>query len=262
MMDSRKLRVRVLGVGVDPVTPEGLNASISRFVDARAHALVLNVNAHGLNLAQDHAWLRSMLNSADLVFCDGAGVQFAARMLGEEVPQKITYAEWMWQLAEMAAARGYRLFFLGAWAGVAQGAADNLCARYPQLQIAGTHHGYFEKRLGSVENDAVVAAINDANPNILLVGFGMPLQERWLLENWDSIDADVALTGGGVFDYVSGQRRRPPRWMTEHGFEWFGRLVIEPRRLWRRYLIGLPIFTLHLLRAWAKQRLSGDRPSS
>jgi N-acetylglucosaminyldiphosphoundecaprenol N-acetyl-beta-D-mannosaminyltransferase len=257
-----KTRITVLGVSVDPVTPHELNAAIGRFVDAHAHVLVLNVNAHCLNLAQKYPWFRDMLNESELVFCDGAGVQFAARILGGEVPQKITYADWLWQLAETAEARGYSLFFLGARPGVAQGAADNLRVRYPHLQIAGTHHGYFEKRLGSAENEAVIATINASKPNILLVGFGMPLQERWLLENWDSIEADVALTGGGVFDYVSGQRRRPPKWMTEHGFEWLGRLILEPRRLWRRYIVGLPVFSFHVLKEWVRKRVKGVRQSS
>jgi N-acetylglucosaminyldiphosphoundecaprenol N-acetyl-beta-D-mannosaminyltransferase len=257
-----RTRAKVLGVSVDPVTPQELNTAIGRLVDARAHALVLNVNAHCLNLAQEIPWLLEMLNDADLVFCDGVGVQFAARILGEGSLQRITYADYLWQFAAVAEARGYSFFFLGAKPGVAQSAADNLRARYPRLQIVGTHHGYFEKRVGSEENDAVIAAINAVKPNILMVGFGMPLQERWLLENWDSIQADVALTGGGVFDYISGRLMRSPMWMTEHGLEWLGRLIIEPRRLWRRYLIGLPVFVVRVLKAWVRLRVIGDRPSA
>jgi N-acetylglucosaminyldiphosphoundecaprenol N-acetyl-beta-D-mannosaminyltransferase len=134
---------------------------------------------------------------------------------------------------------------------VADKAAANLKARYPDLRIVGTHHGYFDKTQGCAENEAVIEQINTVKPNILIVGFGMPLQERWLMENWDRIDANVALTGGAVFDYVSGELRRAPRWMTENGLEWLGRLIIEPRRLWKRYLIGNPIFLWRVL----KQRL-------
>ncbi len=93
---------------------------------------------------------------------------------------------------------------------MADKAAANLKARFPALRIVGAHHGYFDKTPGSAENEAVIAQINAVKPNILIVGFGMPLQERWLMENWDRIDANVALTGGAVFDYVSGEFQRAP----------------------------------------------------
>jgi N-acetylglucosaminyldiphosphoundecaprenol N-acetyl-beta-D-mannosaminyltransferase len=134
---------------------------------------------------------------------------------------------------------------------VADKAAANLKARFPDLRIVSTHHDYFDKTPGSAENEAVIEQINAVKPNILIVGFGMPLQERWLMENWDHIDANVALTGGAVFDYVSGELQRAPRWMTDNGLEWLGRLLIEPRRLWKRYLIGNPLFIWRVL----KQRL-------
>jgi N-acetylglucosaminyldiphosphoundecaprenol N-acetyl-beta-D-mannosaminyltransferase len=153
----------------------------------------------------------------------------------------------MWQLARFAQGRDHSLFLLGARPGVADKAAANLRERFPGLRIVGTHHGYFDKAPGSPENEAVIREINAASPNILIVGFGMPLQERWLMDNWDRIEVNVALTGGAVFDYVSGELPRAPRWMTDHGFEWLGRLIIEPGRLWKRYLVGNPIFILRVL---------------
>jgi len=171
--------------------------------------------------------------------------------LGYNIPQRITYADWMWQLAEFAESHGFTLFFLGARPGVADKAAARLKERFPNLRIVGTRHGYFDKDAGSPENEAVIRKINAAKPNILIVGFGMPLQECWLMENWDRIEANVALTGGAVFDYVSGELPRGPRWMTDHGLEWLARLIIEPRRLWKRYLIGNPLFLWRVV----KQRL-------
>jgi N-acetylglucosaminyldiphosphoundecaprenol N-acetyl-beta-D-mannosaminyltransferase len=207
----------------------------------------LNVNANCLNLAYGNDWLRSFINSAETVFCDGAGVILGARILGYRTPQRITYADWIWQLAQFAEPRGFTFFFLGARPRVADKAAARLKERFPNLRIAGCHHGYFDKTPSSAENEAVIWRINAVRPNILIVGFGMPLQERWLMENWERIEANVALTGGAVFDYVSGA----PRWMSDHGLEWLGRLIIEPRRLWKRYLTGNPIFIWRVL----KQRL-------
>jgi N-acetylglucosaminyldiphosphoundecaprenol N-acetyl-beta-D-mannosaminyltransferase len=97
--------------------------------------------------------------------------------------------------------------------------------------------------------------INAAKPQILVVGFGMPRQERWLMENWDRVDANFALAGGAVFDYFSSRLRRGPRLLTDNGFEWLARLLVEPARLWRRYLLGNPLFLLRVLR----QRLSPEK---
>ncbi len=244
-------RVDVLGVGVHPLTVEGLHAEIGHLVRGGERGLVLNVNAHCLNLCHEDPALRDFLNGAEVVFCDGAGVMLAARILGMRIPERITYADWAWQLAAFAAAQGFSLYLLGARPGVAQEAARRLRKRYPDLKIVGVRHGYFDHSAGSPENEAVVEEINAAAPDILLVGLGMPLQERWLMENHERIDAGVALTGGAVFDYLSGRLRRGPRPLTEGGFEWLARLLVEPRRLWRRYLIGNPLFLLRVL----KQRL-------
>jgi N-acetylglucosaminyldiphosphoundecaprenol N-acetyl-beta-D-mannosaminyltransferase len=93
----------------------------------------------------------------------------------------------------------------------------------------------------------VIQAINKAQPDVLLVGFGQPLQELWLDEHWDAVNVQAAIAVGALFSYVAGDVRRAPRWMTDHGLEWLGRLLIEPRRLWQRYLIGLPVFFARVL---------------
>jgi N-acetylglucosaminyldiphosphoundecaprenol N-acetyl-beta-D-mannosaminyltransferase len=189
---------------------------------------MLNVNAHALNLCHEDGRLRDFFAEADVVFCDGTGVRLAARMLGERPPERITYADWLPRLAVLAEERGFSLFFLGARPGVAGEAARRLRARHPGLKIVGVRHGYFDHRAGSPENGAVVAEINAARPDVLLVGLGMPLQERWLMENRHRLDVGVALTGGAVFDYASGRLRRGPRLLTDNGLEWLARLSSSP----------------------------------
>jgi N-acetylglucosaminyldiphosphoundecaprenol N-acetyl-beta-D-mannosaminyltransferase len=247
-VEPRAGRIDILGVGVDPLTVDGLHAEISHLVRAENLGLVLNVNAHCLNLCYKDWALRDALNGADVVFCDGAGVMLAARMLGGRIPARITYADWIWQLADFAAAEGFSLYFLGARAGVAQEAARRLRERYPGLRIIGVRNGYFDHSAGSAENEAVLEEINACAPDILLVGLGMPLQERWLTANRPGLDVGVALTCGAAFDYASGRVRRGPRLLTESGLEWLARLLCEPRRLWRRYLLGNPLFLLRVLR--------------
>lgn len=234
--------VVIFGVPITPITVESLHAYIDDCLRYKRHVLILNVNAHALNLAYSHPWFRAIYQRADLVFCDGVGVVLAARLLNSHLPGRITYADWMWQLADFASTHSFSLFFLGSRPGIAEKAAAQLLKRYPRLNIVGVHHGFFDKTKGNLENEDVIQRINEASPDILVVGFGMPLQELWLNENWERLNVRVALTGGAVFDYVSGELPRAPQWMNDHGLEWLGRFLIEPKRLWRRYLIGNPLF--------------------
>jgi N-acetylglucosaminyldiphosphoundecaprenol N-acetyl-beta-D-mannosaminyltransferase len=250
-MSIKNERECVLGIQLSTCGQVELLDAIGQGIKMESKMIVLSGNVHSFNLAYRQPWLRNFFNRADIVRLDGAGVRLGAWILGYRTPSRMTWADFAWDLAEFAEPRGFTFFFLGARPGVADKAAVNLKARYPDLRVVGTHHGYFDKTPGSAENEAVIEQINAVKPNFLIVGFGMPLQERWLMENWDRIDANVALTGGAVFDYVSGELQRAPRWMTENGLEWLGRLLIEPRRLWKRYLIGNPLFIWRVL----KQRL-------
>jgi N-acetylglucosaminyldiphosphoundecaprenol N-acetyl-beta-D-mannosaminyltransferase len=240
--------INLLGVSVHPIGSKNLNDMIGNIILRNEKHLILHVNAHCLNLTFKYPWLRQFLNRATIVFCDGFGVILGARILGSHIPERITYADWMWQLAQYAEQQGFSLFFLGARQSVAEKAATCLVEKYPGLRIAGVHNGHFDKTPGGPENTTVIQKINEARCNILIVGFGMPLQEKWLMENWKYIDANIALTGGAVFDYISGELRRSPQWMTNHGLEWLGRLIIEPSRLWKRYLLGNPVFLWRILR--------------
>ena len=239
-------RSDALWVPVHLITVDELHQGIQQIIAAGRRELVLNVNINCMNLAYSRPWMRKLLREAAVVFCDGAGVALALRVWGGvRVPVRITYADWMWQLASFCVENEYSLYFLGGRPGVAQKAADKLREAAPRLNVVGCHHGYFDRE--GPENDEVIAAISRAKPNILVMGFGMPLQEEWLAKHHRSVAANVFLAGGAVFDFLSGETPRGPRWLVDHGFEWLVRLVVEPRRLWRRYVVGNPVF---LWRAW------------
>jgi len=243
--------IRLIGTQLTLFSQAELLSTVSRWIRDGGKAMVLSGNIHSFNLAYREPWLRTFMNRASVVRLDGEGLKLGAKILGIDTPPRMTWADLAWDLARLCQRQGFTLFFVGSRPGVADKAAARLKEEFSDLRIVGIHHGYFDQTSGSPENNAVISEINTARPNILIVGFGMPLQEHWLMENWDRIQVDVAFTGGAVFDYVSGELRRPPRWMTRNGLEWLGRLVIDPQRLWRRYLIGNPLFLWRVL----KQRI-------
>lgn len=247
--------VTLLGVTIDPLSLDALLNRIEEALHTHRRLFIANVNAHALNLAVEQPDFQHTLNRADIVFCDGVGVRLGAWLTGQRLPHRFTPPDWIDELCRRCRDGGHSLFLLGARPGVAEKAAGILAERWPGLTIAGTHHGFFDKTPHSAENEQVLAQINAARPGVLLVGFGMPAQELWLDANWPDLTADVALTVGALFDYVAGEVPRAPRWITDNGLEWLGRLLIEPRRLGRRYLVGNPRFVARVL----GQRLRGEK---
>lgn len=246
--------LRLLGLKVHAAEMWELHQEISRIIGHGGPGYVLSANIHGFNLARRMPWLADFYNRADLVHCDGAGIMLGARILGRKIPVRLTYADWGWDLARYCAGQGHSLFLLGGPQGVAEEAAAKLRHAVPNLCVKGTHHGYFAK--AGEGNKEIIALINRAAPDILMVGLGMGLQERWILDNRDKLTVKVYMVCGAAFRYWAGRTRRCPRWMADHGLEWLYRFLQEPKRMAARYLLGNPIFLLNVL----KQRfLSGRR---
>ena len=243
----------VLGLPIHDVNATAIVGFVDRHLQEGQRCRLLYVNAHVLNLAADPAVAR-FFQEAELVVCDGYGAALAVWALHGAVPSRQTPPDWVDALAARAAARSQRIFLLGSTPAACAGTMAALEARHPGLWVCGALDGYFDKRSGSPETAAVVEMINRASPDILLVGFGVPLQERWIWDNWRALDVPVVIAVGAMFDFLSGEVRRGPRWMTDAGFEWASRLVSEPRRLWRRYLVGLPFLAARLARARCRSK--------
>ena len=213
------------------------------------------VNAHVLNQSRSDPELRDALQASDLVYCDGYGVRLAARLIGLRVPHRMTGADWIWGVAALCQESGRSLYLLGSDPGSSTEAAATLKRWYPRLDVRGTHHGYFG--LDTPHSERVLEHLAEHKPDILLVGMGTPQQELWVERNHERIDASVVWTVGALFDYVSGRVPRAPHWIADNGFEWIFRLAVEPRRMWRRYLLGNPAF---LYRVMGERRRRAGRP--
>lgn len=249
MYDSGEKRVHIMGIPIYDCNPADLIDTIMHAVRNKQAIIVAHVNIYALNLAYEQPQIYDFFaRYANIVFCDGFGVKLGGRLRGVSIQNRLTWPDWIGKLCQHCVEQDYSLFLLGARDGVAERAADRLTREYPQLRIVGTHHGYFDKQTDSTENQKFIEQIHLSKPDIVLIAFGMALQEIWLLENWPRINASTTLTVGALLDYLAGEIQRPPKWMTDHGLEWAGRLRFEPRRLWRRYLIGIPIFFWRLLK--------------
>ncbi len=225
---------------------------IEQRIRQKQKALLAFVNPDCLNIAYTHQAYREVLQTAERVLPDGIGINIGCRMLNESLLANINGTDMFPRLCERAAQAGHRLFLLGGLPGVAELAASAMQERYPELLIAGVHDGFFD----SEQETQVIEAINKSNADILLVGFGAPKQELWLARNLEQIQATVCLGIGGLFDYYSGRIARAPVWLREIGLEWTWRLIQEPGRMWKRYIIGNPLF---LYRVWL-QRQQGPKP--
>lgn len=245
----------MLGVRVDDVPLETLLSSFDEAIQARRRAVFAYVNVYAINLAYSLPWFRRFLDDSKLAYCDGAGVRLGAWLAGNRIRYRHSPADWFRALCERAQTHGYSMYFLGSREGVAKLAANDLRQGLPGLKIVGTQHGYFDHTMGSDDSGRLVQSINEVKPDILVVAMGMPLQEAWIRDHLRDLNVRVILPVGALLDYVSGRLRRPPAWMTRNGLEWLGRLMLEPRRLWRRYLIGNPLFLWRVLR----QRIGSTR---
>ena len=210
-------------------------------------ALLAFVNPDCLNIAYTHDRYRAVLQQAARVLPDGIGVKIGCRMRGLGLAANVNGTDLFPRLCARAARDGFSLFLLGARPGIADLVAENMRARHPGLKIAGTQHGYF----GPDEEDAIIARINTSGAAVLLVAFGVPRQELWLTEHHAALEPPVRMGVGGLFDFYSGRIPRAPLWLREIGLEWVWRLLQEPGRMWRRYILGNPLF---LYRVWKQAR--------
>jgi N-acetylglucosaminyldiphosphoundecaprenol N-acetyl-beta-D-mannosaminyltransferase len=237
--------IRILGTRVDDATYADLLEMVDAFVDSRKPHHVITVNVEMLVAAHDAPALAVVLEGGDLNVADSVGVMLAARLLGRPLRERVTGSDGIYWLAAHCAQKGYRPYLLGAAPGVAELAAQSLVAANPGLELAGTYAG----SPSASEEDDIIRRIRNASPDLLLVAYGVPAEEKWIARNRLRLGVPVMMGVGGAFDFAAGVTNRAPGWMRRLGLEWLFRLIGEPWR-WRRQL-ALPRFVLLVI----KQRL-------
>lgn len=241
-MITVKDRLRIGGLFVDRVTFDAALGVIATLVEARRGGMVFTPNVDHVVLAAENPRFRSAYAACDLSLADGTPIVWASRALGQPVPEKISGSDLAPRLLALAEARGFRVYLLGGTPQVAAEAALRVQRRYPDLAMVGYAAPTIDLAGTQAERQAVIEAINLTRPDLILVCLGAPKQELWIHESASALRPAVLLGVGAVIDFLAGRRRRAPRWISRAGLEWAYRLVHEPRRLWRRYLVRDPKF--------------------
>ncbi len=234
-------RIEVLNVKIDVVTMKEAVECVEKFITQKKTHLVVTPNAEIIMMANQDKELFHIINGADLVIPDGAGVVWAARYNGDPMPERVAGYDLVQNLLHQAASKKYRIYMLGGSPGIVDKAKENAEKLYNGVQIVGTRHGFFTKQ----EEPEIINEIIKCQPDILLVALGVPRQEKWIVKYMEQIKAPVAIGVGGTFDVMAGAVKRAPLWMQNARLEWLYRLLSEPKRAIR--MLALPQFVLKVM---------------
>lgn len=229
--------MQILKVKVDNLTTqEAVTQSLQLLKDGKKH-YIATINPEFIVAAQSDFKFRDILNHSALSLADGMGLIWASKVLGQPLKSRIPGTDFIYHLAALAEKENFNIYFLGGQPAVAELAAQKLKESFPRLKIAGTSF----VNPGSIPED-----LKNKKIDILLVAYGHSKQEKWIDENLAKLKVSLAMGVGGAFDYISGRKRRAPKWTRFLGFEWLFRLVYEPWRLKRQ--LALPYFVLLVLK--------------
>lgn len=239
-------RPSLMGLPIDNLSMDEAVDKILEILKGDDSRQVCFVNADCVNIAYRDAEYRAAVQSADMVFTDGAGMALAGRILGKPLRDNVNGTDMFPVLCRSLSATDYHVYLLGGKPGVAEDVSRWVDANFPGVRICGAHHGYFEQS----DEPGIINEIRDLGIDLLLVALGEPRQTLWTADHLAETRVKVALGVGGLFDFYSGAIPRAPEWLRTVWMEWAYRLAREPGRLWRRYLVGNPLFLSRLIAAW------------
>lgn len=244
-MDS----IEIFGVRIDNITFEEATKKVKGYLKGNDLRVIYTPNPEIVMGAKDDSRLRELINSGDLITADGIGLIYASRIKKRPLKERVTGYHLSMKLLEIANENNYSLYLLGGKEGVAKAAAENIKVTYPNIEIAGYHHGYFKGSHTGNENHedeiSIIDDINSKDPDIIFLGLGFPKQENWINANKNKIKGKVIIGNGGVMDILSGNVKDTPEIYRKAGLEWLYRLMKEPSRIKRQMI--LPKFMIKVI---------------
>jgi N-acetylglucosaminyldiphosphoundecaprenol N-acetyl-beta-D-mannosaminyltransferase len=251
------MRINVLNVNYNNYTMEFALEEANKLLEKSIKSNIFFLNAHCLRIAQFDKKYRNIINATDLILPDGIGLRLITLLSGKNMIDNCNGTDFSPLFMELLSKKNVKIFFLGGKEGVAEKAKKKIGKLFPQVDIIGTHHGYFEN------SDQVIDIINASGADVLFVSMGVPLQEKWIYLNRTKLNPHICLGVGALLDFLSGSKYRAPRFIRKCNLEWLWRIIVEPKRMFGRYFFdAFILFFICLLPAifkniWSKLYFKG-----
>ena len=227
----------LLNTFINNVTMSETVEAIEQMIAADKKSYVVAINVDVVMKIEADPYLKKIVDDADMVLVDGKPLVWISKLHGRPLKEKVSGSDLVPLLCEVAAKNGYKVFIIGGKEGSAERAKQRLEEKLPDIKIVGTYAPPFGFEKDDAELERINRMISQAHPDLLITCFGCPKQEKWIYENIEKYDAKVSICAGASVDFLAGNVTRAPRWMSEHGLEWFYRFLQEPKRMFRRYFV-------------------------
>jgi len=227
----------LLNTYVNNVNMDEAIQAIDDMIASEKKSYIIAINVDVVMKIESDGYLKKITDDADMVLVDGKPLEWIAKWHKRPIKAKISGSDLVPILCKRAAAKGYSIFIIGGKEGVAEKAKNNLERDLPDIKIVGTYAPPFGFEKNEMELNKINEMISSAHPDILIACFGCPKQEKWIYENYQKYEVKVSVCAGATVDFLAGNVNRAPKWMSNHGFEWFYRFLQEPKRMFKRYFI-------------------------
>lgn len=235
----------LLNTYINNLTMSETIEEIENMISSNRKSYVVAINVDVVMKIENDAYLKKIVDNADMVLVDGKPLVWISKYYGKPLKAKISGSDLVPLLCEVAAQKNYSLFIIGGKEGIAELAKERLEDKLDGINIVGTYAPPMGFDKDSIELTKINKLVSDAKPDLLIVCFGCPKQEKWIYENINKYDAKVSICAGATVDFLAGNVKRTPKWMSEHGLEWFYRFLQEPKRMFKRYFVDdVKIFKL------------------
>ena len=241
----------LLNTYVNNVNMDEAIQAIEDMIASEKKSYIVAINVDVVMKIENDSYLKEITDKADMVLVDGKPLEWIAKWHKRPIKAKISGSDLVPLLCKRAAKKGYSLFIIGGKNGIAEKAKQNLERDLPEIKIVGTYSPSFGFERDETELSRINEMISDVHPDILIACFGCPKQEKWIYENYQKYDAKVSVCAGATVDFLAGNVNRAPKWMSDHGLEWFYRFLQEPKRMFKRYFID-DVKILKLIRKYRK----------